>query len=81
MRYKHNDSELNLTNSAKASLYDKGKLIFKGDVYIAIKMFIKLSGNNKQVIKKFKQQLDQREHPKWKQQDVKLEHEVKKENE
>tara|TARA_A100001035_G_C27738412_1_gene480287 strand:- start:103 stop:345 length:243 start_codon:yes stop_codon:yes gene_type:complete len=66
LRYKHNNSELDLTNSAKASLYDEGKLVFKGDGYIAIKMFIALSGHNKSVIKRFKSQLDQREHPKWK---------------
>ena len=64
--YIHKDSKLDLSNSARAILYDKGKLKFKGDGYIAIKMFIALSGHDKSVIKKFKPQLDQREHPKWK---------------
>jgi len=81
VRYTFQNIELDLTNSSRAILYDNGKLIFKGDGYIAIKMFITRSGNNKSVIKKFKAQLDQREQPRWKDdaKDKKFENEIKKE--
>ena len=68
MRYQHKDLILELWNS-KASLYQKGKLVFRGDGYIAIKMFIDKSGNNEEVIKKFKPQLDSREEVRWKKRD------------
>ena len=80
-RYTFQKTELDMTRSSRAILYDNGKLVFKGDGYIAIKMFIQLSGNNKAVIKKFKAQLDQREQPRWKDdaKSKKFENEIKKE--
>ena len=80
LKYTFQNTELDMTKSSRAILYDNGKLLFKGDGYIAIKMFIKLSGNNKAVIKKFKAQLDQREQPKWQDdiKDKKFENEIKR---
>ena len=71
MRYQHKDLILELWNS-KASLYQKGKLVFRGDGYIAIKMFIEKSENNPEVIKRFRPQLDSREEVKWKKRDEML---------
>ena len=68
MRYQYKDLILELWNS-KASLYQKGKLLFRGDGYIAIKMFIDKSENNEEVIKRFKPQLDSREEVRWKKRD------------
>ena len=50
-RYTFQKTELDMTRSSRAILYNNGKLVFKGDGYIAIKMFIQLSGNNKAVIR------------------------------
>ena len=71
MRYQYKDLILELWNS-KASLYQKGKLVFRGDGYIAIKMFIDKSENNPEVIKRFRPQLDSREEVKWKKRDEML---------
>ncbi len=49
----------------KGSLFVNGRLVFKGDGYIAIKMFIHESGNAPEVIDKFKAQLNMREQLKW----------------
>lgn len=71
MRYQHKDLTLELWNS-KGTLYKNGKILFRGDGYISIKMFITESDNHPEVIKKFKPQLDSREEVKWKKRDEML---------
>ena len=68
MRYQHKDLILELWNS-KGTLYKNGKIVFRGDGYISIKMFITESDNNPAVIKRFRPQLDSREEVKWKKRD------------
>lgn len=57
---------LDLDNSARAKLYDGNQLVFLGDGYMALKMFITRSGNDPAVTKKFKSQLQMREKLQWK---------------
>ena len=68
MRYQHKDLILELWNS-KGTLYKNGKIVFRGDGYISIKMFITESDNHPEVIKRFRPQLDSREEVKWKKRD------------
>ena len=73
MQYEHKDSgtRLELWNS-KGSLYKDEKLLFRGDGYIAIKMFIDKTGNAPEVTKLFKSQLSMREEVKWKKKDEEM---------
>ena len=41
------------------------RLLFQGDSYVAIKIFINASDRAPEVLKWFKPQLEQREHAKW----------------
>ena len=50
-------------------VYKDGKLLFRGDGYISLKMFIENTGNAPSIIAKFKKQLDTREECRWKKQD------------
>ena len=70
MNYEHKPSKtvLELWNS-KGSLFQNGKLLFRGDGYIAIKMFVDKTGNAPEVIERFKSQLTMREEVKWKKRD------------
>ena len=70
MNYEHKPTNtiLELWNS-KGSLFQNGKLVFRGDGYIAIKMFIDKTGNAPEVVKRFKSQLSMREEVKWKKRD------------
>ena len=70
-RYEKGNNKLELWGS-KASLYKDGVLTFRGDGYIAIKMFIANTNNDPEVMKIFKSQLDMREEVKWKKQDEEL---------
>ena len=47
---------LDLDNSARAKLYKNKQLVFIGDGYIALKMFLKDSEYHPEVMKKFKNQ-------------------------
>ena len=73
MQYEHKDSgtRLELWNS-KGSLYKDEKLLFRGDGYIAIKMFVHETGNAPEVVERFKSQLSMREEVKWKKRDEDL---------
>lgn len=71
MIYIHKDSKLEL-EYGKGSLYHKGRLLFRGDGYIAIKMFIDKSENHPEVIEKFRPQLNSREEVRWKKRDEEL---------
>ena len=60
MIYQHKNSILDI-NGSKGYFYIDNNLRFVGDGYKAILMFIQSSNNNKNVIKQFKNQLNQRE--------------------
>ena len=67
-RYDYKNHALELKGS-KGTVYSDNKLLFRGDGYIAIKMFIDKSNNDPNVVKIFKSQLDMREDCKYKLQD------------
>ena len=67
-RYDYKNHALELKGS-KGSVYTDDKLLFRGDGYIAIKMFIDKSNHDPSVVKIFKSQLDMREDCKYKLQD------------
>jgi len=66
MRYIHKNLELEIIDgTGLGSVVVDGKMTFRGHAYLAIKEFIRLSGNAPGVIKRFKSQLDMREKPKF----------------
>ena len=67
-RYDYKNHALELKGS-KGTVYSDDKLLFRGDGYIAIKMFIEKSNSDPNVVKIFKSQLDMREDCKYKLQD------------
>ena len=67
-RYDYKNHALELKGS-RGTVYTDDKLLFRGDGYIAIKMFIDKSNNDPNVVKIFKSQLDMREDCKYKLQD------------
>ena len=67
-RYDYKNHALELKGS-RGTVYSDNKLLFRGDGYIAIKMFIDKSNNDPNVVKIFKSQLDMREDCKYKLQD------------
>ena len=52
-------------NNGTGKLYVGGKLMFKGDGYLAIKSFISRSSDDPIVKKRFQAQLDMREKPRF----------------
>lgn len=64
MLYSHKNIILEYATT-RSKLYISGKLMFLGDGYIAIKMFIEQSGNNPAVVERFRTQLEQREAVNW----------------
>ena len=67
-RYDYKNHALELKGS-RGTVYTDDKLLFRGDGYIAIKMFIDKSERDPNVVKIFKSQLDMREDCKYKLQD------------
>ncbi len=67
-RYDYKNHALELKGS-KGTVYTDDKLLFRGDGYIAIKMFIDKSNHDPSVVKISKSQLDMREDCKYKLQD------------
>ena len=67
-KYTHENNVLDLYRGVGV-VYKNDKLLFRGDGYVAIKMFIVNSGNAPSVIARFKKQLDTREECRWKKQD------------
>ena len=67
-KYIHENNSLDLYRGVGV-VYKDGKLLFRGDGYVAIKMFIVNSGNAPSVVARFKKQLDTREECRWKKQD------------
>ena len=70
MRYQYKNILLEI-EAPKGSVTKDGKLVFKGHSYLAIKEFIRCSGNAPPVIKRFRAQLDMREIPRFKDQQKK----------
>jgi len=67
-RYDYKNHALELKGS-RGTVYTDNRLLFRGDGYIAIKMFIDKSNHDPNVVKIFKSQLDMREDCKYKLQD------------
>ena len=67
-RYDYKNHALELKGS-RGTVYTDDRLLFRGDGYIAIKMFIDKSNHDPNVVKIFKSQLDMREDCKYKLQD------------
>ena len=63
--YKYQQLLLRMENN-KGILSHSDKIIFMGFPYTAIKMMLRLSGNAPEVYSMFKNQLEQRETPKFK---------------
>tara|TARA_Y100000114_G_scaffold87155_1_gene80610 strand:+ start:2698 stop:3012 length:315 start_codon:yes stop_codon:yes gene_type:complete len=68
--FNHENFTLDLTNSNKARLYKDGRLMFMGDGYRAITMLIRNSQDAGPVRERFRAQLNQREKPKFKANDL-----------
>ena len=68
MRLEYKNCVIELDNS-KGKVYRDGKLMFKGDGYIAIKFMLQWTDNAKEVRERFKYQLSQREQCKWSKRD------------
>ena len=69
MRKKKKKNHALELKGSKGTVYTDDKLLFRGDGYIAIKMFIDKSNHDPSVVKIFKSQLDMREDCKYKLQD------------
>ena len=76
MRYDFKNLKLEIINNT-GTLYKNDKLMFKGDSYISIKMFLAESNNNEWIRNKFRAQLEMREHCRWKKQDEQLKNDQK----
>ena len=76
MRYDFKNLKLEINNNT-GTLYKDNKLMFRGDSYISIKMFLAESNNNEWIRNKFKTQLEMREHCRWKKQDEQLKNDQK----
>ena len=70
MRLDYKNCTIELDNS-KGRVYRDGKLMFKGDGYIAIKHLLRFTNNAEKVRKRFEAQLSTREKTRWQQQDEK----------
>ena len=64
MRFDYDNCSI-ILDDGKGNVYRNGKLMFKGDGYIAIKFMLQWTDNAKEVREKFKYQLSQREQCKW----------------
>ena len=62
--YKYDKYSLELIGG-KGRFYDDGKVVFIGDGFSSIKMFVNASGNDPKVRKRFKSQLQMRESPRF----------------
>ena len=76
MIYDFQNLKLEINNNT-GTLYKNDKLMFRGDSYISIKMFLAESNNNQWIRNKFKTQLEMREHCRWKKQDEQLKNDQK----
>ena len=70
MRFDYDKYAIVLENGT-GTVYQDGKLMFKGDGYIAIKHLLRFTNNAEKVRKRFEAQLSTREKTRWQQQDEK----------
>ena len=68
MRYDYNNCTI-IMDDGKGKVYQNGRLMFKGDSYIAIKFMLQFTDNAEEVKEHFKAQLNMREQVKWKKND------------
>ena len=68
MRLEYKNCVIELDNS-KGKVYRDGKLMFKGDGYIAIKFMLQWTNNADQVKERFQHQLSLREKCRWSKRD------------
>tara|TARA_B100001057_G_scaffold480617_1_gene553641 strand:- start:1329 stop:1658 length:330 start_codon:yes stop_codon:yes gene_type:complete len=82
MRFDYDKYAIVLENGS-GTVYQDGKLMFKGDGYIAIKHLLRFTNNAEKVQQKFEAQLSMREKTKWQVNDTKekLEQKMKEEAE
>lgn len=64
-KYIHNNLMLEMDSSSRAKLYKNDSLIFLGNGWVAIKLFISESDNHPDVVARFRQQLELREKPRF----------------
>jgi len=64
MLYTHKNNKL-LVEGSVGKVYKDQELLFKGNSYIAIKLFIKNANNHKDILNKFEKQLTMREQCKF----------------
>ena len=72
MIYDFKNLKLEINNNT-GTLYKDDKLMFRGDSYISIKMFLSESNNDNSI----RAQLEMREHCRWKKQDEQLKNDQK----
>ena len=70
MRLDYQNCTIEVDNS-QGKVYRDGKLMFKGDGYIAIKFMLQWTNNAKEVQEKFQAQLSMREKCRWQKDDEK----------
>ena len=80
MKFNHNNCII-IINDGVGTVYRDGKLMFKGDGYIAIKYMLNFTNNADEVRQRFQSQLSTREKTKWQQQDEKAKLEAKMKSE
>lgn len=64
-RFTHKDKFMDM-DYGKATVYDGGRLMFKGCAYVGIKTFIRLCEYDPAVMERFRMQLELREKPPFK---------------
>ena len=80
MKFNHNNCSI-IINDGVGTVYRDGKLMFKGDGYIAIKYMLNFTNNADEVRQRFQSQLSTREKTRWQQQDEKAKLEAKMKSE
>ena len=80
--FKHDNCAIELDDGI-GKVYKDGKLMFKGDGYVAIKFMLQFTNNADEVRHKFNAQLSQREKCRWQKNDEKeqLENKMREEAE
>ena len=79
MRLDYQNCTIEVDNS-QGKVYRDGKLMFKGDGYIAIKFMLQWTNNAKEVQEKFQAQLSMREKCRWQKDDEKSKTEKRMKN-
>tara|TARA_Y100001935_G_scaffold86565_1_gene71827 strand:- start:2279 stop:2575 length:297 start_codon:yes stop_codon:yes gene_type:complete len=70
MRFSYENCAIEMGDGT-GKVYRDGKLMFKGDGYVAIKFMLQFTNNAEAVRKKFNAQLSQREKCRWQKNDDK----------